>query len=226
MEEVLKLFLAGFERSKRRDWARNLKPGDVNLDSAVENVVSVLSEQLTAKAVFDGPGKAAFQGVLACKEVFGTLFPSDEQIENAIERAQEDHMVVCALQLLAHTCPTGQNPHLDRWKTGLFLEAIPIAQRPKGPSPFGLSHRDMLIVNQIKQLAVVGFNPTRNSLTKRNESGCDIVSTATHHLGRGSGMTYVAVEGVWKRHRAPTIGNFGNEILDQFAAYLERRRKR
>ena len=172
------------------------------------------------------PGQAVYLGLLCCSQIFGTISPTREQVSAAVLTSGHDYDAFCALRLLSQITPDGTYPDLDSWKTRLFLGIVATPERPKGRQKFDLRHRDILIASQVQQLEVVGFRPTRNSGAKRDRSGCDVVATATHRLDGHRAMTYVAVEGVWKRRGSVPLKGVANEFMQGYLDDIERRRSK
>ena len=165
----------------------------------------VLEEHLNQSDTGDGQGQALVSGLFYCNEIFGTIAPSRQQVEAAIEVAQDDYGSFCALNLLLQISAPGIYPILDDWKSSLFLELVSVPPRPRGRSKLVLAQRDAIMVGQVRQLERIGFRPTRNSGSRRtNEmSGCDVVAKATQLVHGLPALSYDAVERVWKMRNKP-----------------------
>jgi hypothetical protein len=201
-------------RYSNRHWATGHAPGSLTAEEAEKRVAAVLAEQIVPPDFFEGLGEKLFFGLFHCNEVFGTIWPTSEQIDDAIVTAEKDYGTFSALNLIGQMTNQGVHPNLDTWKFNLFNGLVVIPSRPKGLSKFSLRQRDMLIVGQIQELTKVGFKPTRSSTVDCDESGCGIVAKATHRVQ--TGMTYQAVERVWKRRDLPVPGNAVKEFIEEY----------
>lgn len=212
------LLLGALYRSSQREWTVGLDRGSVSFSEAVESVARVLAEHLTEPDAGDSRGQALVSGLFYCNEIFGTIAPARQQVEAAIQVAQDDYGSFCALNLLLQISAPGTYQILDDWKSSLFLGLVSVPPRPRGRSKFVLAQRDAIMVGQINQLDRLGFKPTRNNGSRRanDMSGCDVVSRATERVQGVPALSYDAVERVWKMRNKPFFGNVGNEFLEAF----------
>ena len=208
--EVLDLLQDRLKRSLARKWNEHDASSELTANEAREKVTELFRDQLTDGIGAKDPGGNAFAGLLSLQTAFPSLPrpPSDDEILHAIERSKADYYAFQALRILAHLQIAPRSAALKTWEQNALLGLICEPPFPKGPSPFRDAHRNMLIISQIEQLEHAGFKPTRNKQqnvdSEAHESGCDIVADSLSSLGQG--MSYAAVERVWKnREKQPRL---------------------
>jgi hypothetical protein len=185
------------ERKIRRDWA--VADHTMGLDAAVRKTAEVLAEQWRKPLDPSAQGHQFLVGLIMLEKYFTAIPPPDDELELAILKSAEDHSAFQALRFLVVAGLAGKFEALDLWNRRVMAGSLREPLIPRGPSQATNLWRDHLICSQIKALKDEGFAVFRNSATPEKSSACDIVAKATHLLGDGRGMTYAAVEGIWKR---------------------------
>ena len=123
MIKLDQLLLGVLLRSSQREWTVGLGRGSVSFSEAIKQVARVLAEYLTEPDAGDSRGQALVSGMFYCNEIFGTIAPTRQQVEAAIQDAHNDYGSFCALNLLLQISAPGTYPTLDDWKSSLFLES-------------------------------------------------------------------------------------------------------
>lgn len=177
-KDFLSLLLVAAQRSEQRDWARNHAGGRLSREDAVQRVANVLTEQLGSPFPEKGPGADLVIGLTWFGDYFSTSTPTDDEISIVIERATSDYYAHQALCHLSDITGDLRPEILKEWERRHRLGLVQRPRKPRGPSPRKYSHKEMLVLNQIRQLEAAGFKPTRNSEAKKRNSGCDIVAEA------------------------------------------------
>lgn len=208
--EFLDLLLGRLEAGSARNWNEQNTSTELTANEAREKVAELFRTQLFDGVGAKDPGAKTFAGMLSLQTAFPSLPrpPSDDEILHAIERSKTDYYAFQALRILARLQIAPQSAALKTWEQNVLLGLIDEPPLPKGPSAFRDAHRNMLIISQIEQLEHAGFKPTRNKQrnvdSEAHESGCDIVADSLSSLGQG--MSYAAVERVWKnREKQPRL---------------------
>lgn len=186
-------------RKDQRNWAGNPQETRMAVDSAVAKVAEVLRDQWRSSPAPDDLGYEFYTGLLSVDFYFTDFPPREEELDMAIQQAENDYYAFLTLRFLISLGVPDSLPSLRLWGRKVAAGTVRQPQRPKGPTKFANIWRDHLLLGQINNLKAAGFLPTRNAATGAEESACDIVSKATHQIGEGRGMTYTAVEGIWRR---------------------------
>jgi hypothetical protein len=201
MDTGKKIFLEAIaqslEKQERREWAHKQIRTPLHASEAQQKVVAALKGQLQPKPSSKDVSAKLYEGLLSLDTYFENIPPTENQIQTVIEKSQSDYRAFQALRAFAFLKVSPNSPTIKNWQDSLQLGLLTEPKMPRGPSPFGNAHRNMLIISQIKQLEALGWDPTQNNATKGNNSGCGIVAAAMSELGHT--MTYEAVENVWKK---------------------------
>ncbi|UYV37392.1 hypothetical protein N4R57_21020 [Rhodobacteraceae bacterium D3-12] len=220
--DALKLLEQALQRGNDRNWSERTGSQELTKEEATKFVAKVLSEQLTQTLGSKDPGSNIMRGLLVLQDVFKTLPPSEEDIVRTIECSQHDYHAFWALRFLATLKIAPNSTALQRWQSSFLSGAINEPPLPKGPYRDRDAHRNMLIVSQIKQLEQIGFRPTRNDASTHQNSGCDIVADALQSLGKG--MSYSAVERVWKeRDKLPQPKYIADLLIEFPSLFAEKK---
>jgi hypothetical protein len=172
----------------------------MDLDAAIKKTTEILQEQWRQPPNSADLGYKFYLGLVLVDKYFSSLPPTEAELENTILLAQDDHGAFQALRFLIASGLAPESRALAQWNIQVMAGTFREPRSARGPSPITNLWRDHLLCGQIKALKAAGFSAYRNAATDDESSACDIVAKATHLSCDGRGMTYDAVEAIWKRH--------------------------
>ena len=192
-----------FDRVDRKKWSSQHVGQPVGRKVAVESVSEVLKAQMTKPFPTSGPGIDFAMGLFCFGEYFSSIPPSEAELAEALRLSEVDYYADLAVKFLQALSKKHPYPAIDAWENRRYLGKTRSPDKPPGPGRYKNLLRDKLIVEQIRELQNVGFNPTRNEATLDRNSGCDIIVDAMKNSGLA--ISYAAVAAIWKK-----AGNFSD----------------
>ena len=184
----------------------------------ISSIAAVFEEQLTKVLEPGDPGEEFFESTIAWDDYFSSATPSETEVAKIIDLAKKDYYAYIVVRLASRFIPVGVFKQLDDWRQQEYLGILVKPPTHSGQRRYKNAQRDMLIVGQIKRLQQAGINPTRDPYKKDRNSGCDLVADAISRVP-GRGMSYAAVERVWKRRNSlPVPRHLGAQLLSAIIA--------